>query len=245
VATDLEGSLAEVDTRRVGEVGPVVAVIAVANVLNNRWLTKTYAANSVAATVVLLTLARRRGLAWNELGLSRRTLRPGVTYAATSAAAVGGVYTLAFVVPATRTAFVDQRVQKRTRGVAVQALIDVPFGTVLLEEVAFRGVLWGLLNRRFGAAPATTVSSVLFGLWHALPSRVIARHNRAVGRVIAERSLSGVAVTALAIATTTAAGVLLCELRRRGGSLMAPAGLHWATNGLGYVFAAVANRCTR
>ena len=28
------------------------------------------------------------------------------------------------------------------------------------------------------------------------------------------------------------AGVVFCELRRRSGSLLASAGLHWATNGL-------------
>ncbi|MGA5143427.1 type II CAAX prenyl endopeptidase Rce1 family protein, partial [Streptomyces azureus] len=36
---------------------------------------------------------------------------------------------------------------------------------------------------------------------------------------------------------TTAAGVVLCELRRRSGSLLAPAALHWAVNGIGYVLA--------
>jgi len=31
---------------------------------------------------------------------------------------------------------------------------------------------------------------------------------------------------------TAVSGVVLCELRRRSGSLLAPAGLHWAVNGL-------------
>ena len=31
---------------------------------------------------------------------------------------------------------------------------------------------------------------------------------------------------------TAASGVVFCELRRRSGSLLAPAGLHWAVNGL-------------
>lgn len=31
------------------------------------------------------------------------------------------------------------------------------------------------------------------------------------------------------------AGVLFCELRRRSGSLLAPMGLHWAVNALGYL----------
>jgi membrane protease YdiL (CAAX protease family) len=45
---------------------------------------------------------------------------------------------------------------------------------------------------------------------------------------------------AFGIASTFVAGVVLCELRRRSGSLLAPLGLHWATNGLGYVVGAMA-----
>ena len=45
----------------------------------------------------------------------------------------------------------------------------MPLGTVLLEEVAFRGVLWGLLAHMDGPRVATLVSHSLFGLWHILP----------------------------------------------------------------------------
>jgi membrane protease YdiL (CAAX protease family) len=41
-----------------------------------------------------------------------------------------------------------------------------------------------------------------------------------------------------AVAFTALAGLLLCELRRRSGSLLAAAALHWATNGLGLLLAA-------
>ncbi len=37
---------------------------------------------------------------------------------------------------------------------------------------------------------------------------------------------------------TGLAGVVFCELRRRSGSLLASAGLHWATNGLGVLASA-------
>jgi len=45
-----------------------------------------------------------------------------------------------------------------------------------------------------------------------------------------------------AVITTVLAGVVLCEPRRRSGSLLAPIGLHWAINALGYVAALVATR---
>lgn len=45
-------------------------------------------------------------------------------------------------------------------------------------------------------------------------------------------------VVAVTAATTGAAlaGVVLCELRRRSGSLLAPFALHWALNALGVLF---------
>jgi membrane protease YdiL (CAAX protease family) len=103
---------------------------------------------------------------------------------------------------------------------------------VLLEEVAFRGVLWGLLRRARGTVTATVASSLLFGLWHVLPSLGLASANAAVGGVVGS-GRPAQAVTVLAtMAFTAAAGVVFCELRRRSGSLLAPAGLHWAVNGL-------------
>ena len=38
---------------------------------------------------------------------------------------------------------------------------------------------------------------------------------------------------------TAAAGLVFCWLRIRSGSLFASMGLHWATNGLGYLVAYV------
>jgi membrane protease YdiL (CAAX protease family) len=38
------------------------------------------------------------------------------------------------------------------------------------------------------------------------------------------------------VAFTALGGVVAGELRRRSGSLLASAGMHWATNGLGVLF---------
>ena len=46
----------------------------------------------------------------------------------------------------------------------------VPLGTVVPEELAFRGLLLALLARGRGVRAATLLSSGLFGLWHILPS---------------------------------------------------------------------------
>ena len=61
--------------------------------------------------------------------------------------------------------------------------------TVLFEEVAFRGVLWGLLRRGHGTLTATVVSSALFGLWHVLPSLGLATDNQAIGSTVGKGNI--------------------------------------------------------
>lgn len=48
--------------------------------------------------------------------------------------------------------------------------VRIPLGTALWEEIAFRGVLYGLWNRAHGSAAALVGSSVVFGLWHVAPT---------------------------------------------------------------------------
>jgi membrane protease YdiL (CAAX protease family) len=86
------------------------------------------------------------------------------------------------------------------------------------------------------------VSSLLFGLWHVLPSRGLTRANTAAAAAFGTGPAGSTLTVAAAVAGTVAAGVGLCELRRRSGSLPAPAALHWALNGLGYVLAWAATR---
>jgi len=71
-----------------------------------------------------------------------------------------------------------------------------------------------------------------------LPSLGLAANNEALGSAVG-KSTSGQVVSVLGtVLFTGLAGVLFCELRRRSGSLLAPAGLHWATNALGVLAAA-------
>jgi membrane protease YdiL (CAAX protease family) len=77
---------------------------------------------------------------------------------------------------------------------------------------------------------------VLFGAWHILPSLGLARANPAVAGFTGGDQILAVLG---AVAFTTLAGVLLGELRRRSGSLLASAGLHCAVNGVGVLVAAV------
>lgn len=222
-----------------------LAVLAAANLLNN-WLARSpalYVVICVAAAAVLLRIARWDGLTLAELGLDAAAMRRGLRWASVLAGVVLLVLLLLLAVPAGREAFRDARAADLSVGRLLWvALVRVPLGTVLLEETAFRGVLWAMIRRRRGTAWATGVSSLLFGFWHLLPARGINRSNAAVASVFGDGPAGVAPTVAVAIAATAVAGVVLCELRRRSGSLVAPIALHWAVNSLGYAFAWAASR---
>ncbi|MFI1398703.1 lysostaphin resistance A-like protein [Streptomyces sp. NPDC020681] len=215
-----------------------VAVLAVVNVLNNRLVPGFYVPVCLAATAVLILIARWDGISWADLGLGRATLGRGVRWGLILAGAVLVGYLIAFAIPLTRPLFLDERADDLSVAqLLFRVLIRVPFGTVLLEEVAFRGVLWAMFKRRWGVGWATSLSSILFGFWHVLPSLGITKANSAVGTVFGHGTLGVTLSVAAAVVGTAAAGVVFCELRRRSGSLLPSAALHWALNGEGYVLA--------
>lgn len=217
-----------------------LAVLTAANLLNN-WLARSpamYVVICVVATAVLLMIARWDGLTAADLGLDAAGVRRGLRWAPVLVAIVLLVLLVLLAVPAGREAFRDGRAADLSlERMLWGALVRVPLGTVLLEETAFRGVLWAMIRRRHGTAWATGVSSLLFGVWHLMPSRGINRSNAAVGSLFGEGQAGVAPTVAAAIVATAVAGVVLCELRRRSGSLLAPMTLHWAVNGFGYAFA--------
>jgi membrane protease YdiL (CAAX protease family) len=122
----------------------------------------------------------------------------------------------------------------------VQALVVIPLLTVLPEEFAFRGVLWGLLNRRSGRRLATGVSAAAFGLWHVLAALGGGAANDSAGGVLGNGPAGTVALVAGTVLFTGLGGLVLAELRARSGSLLAPILLHWAVNGVGVLFVQLA-----
>lgn len=190
------------------------------------------------AAVGLVVLSRRGGLSWSDLGLCRRTWLRGGAYALGAVALVAAVYTAAAVLPLTRVAFQDVRYAMPAGRALFTALVVIPVGTVLVEEIAFRGVLLGLITRHRNVRWGLGLSSALFGLWHILPSLGLNRANAAVGGVAGQSVVGQVGVVVVAVAFTAVAGLLLGELRRRSGSVLAAAGLHWAVNGVGVLVAA-------
>ena len=208
--------------------GVAAALLAVRNVVGGLWLPGVlYVPVNLALAAVLVALARRAGCSNDDLGLAPGAIRRGAAFGGALAACVAGVIAVAALVPAAHGLFEDERVAGLDgAAVAYHALVRIPLGTVVLEEVAFRGVLLALGVHALGSRPAAVaLSSVLFGLWHVVPTLAALDTND-----LAAGAASRTAAVAGAVAATAVGGALFCWLRTRSGSLVAPMALHTATN---------------
>jgi membrane protease YdiL (CAAX protease family) len=141
----------------------VLLVLAATNVWVHLGPSRVHVVTGPLAAVLLLLVGRTAGLTWPELGLGRQELPRGALVGLGVAGVVAIVYAVALAVPFTRGAFRDTRYRIGPGAALYTSLVAIPLGTVIFEEVAFRGVLWGLLARDFGALAATAVSACLFG----------------------------------------------------------------------------------
>lgn len=224
-------------------VAAVLGVLVAVNLIINRWRQRWYLQTCLGAAAVLLLLARLSGTSWSALGLAAGSWLSGLAWGAACVLTVLGAYLVALGVPAARPFFHHGAVDSQSAHVVLRhALVLIPFGTVLLEEVAFRGVLLGVLDVDSGAAWAVLVSSVAFGLWHILPSLGLLTTNVGVGAVLGSGRHAQVATVVLSILGTASAGAVFCLLRLGSGSLIAPMAMHWSVNGFGLFFAWLALR---
>jgi uncharacterized protein len=219
-------------------VAVVIVTLVVLNIVNNRVAPQThYLLWAFGGSVLLLAIGLLDGNSWTDMGLGWSYLLPGFIWGAACIGLITAVYLIGSAFKRTRTAFHDERMSELTGSrMMFQALVEVPFGTVLLEEIAFRAVLLSMLIRRFGLVWGVVIGSVVFGLWHILPSIGTHEQNPALGSVVGEGRRGNILAIALSVLTTTLAGILFAALRLLSGSVLAPMGFHWATNGLGYAF---------
>lgn len=111
--------------------------------------------------------------------------------------------------------------------------VVIPLHTVVLEELAFRGVLQGMVRRDRGARAGVVVSSLVFGLWHLGSAGAALDGNEAVAGTVGTSAVTTVLGMLAIVVATGLAGAVLALARERSGSLLAPLGLHWAANAVG------------
>ena len=182
----------------------------------------------------LAVVAAASDLDADDLGLAKRKWGAGLRWAGAAAGVVAVGYGLAALLPATRNLTAESTISWQSA--VLHALVIIPLATVIPEEFAFRGVLFGLLRRESGRRVATVVSSALFGLWHVLPALGGGAANDSAVGILGDSTAGTVLRVVGTVIFTGLGGVVLCELRSRSGSLLAPIGLHWAINGIGELF---------
>lgn len=189
------------------------------------WHRRWYAPVNACAAGAVLTAASASGLTAADLGLGRGRWLPGRLGSLLAAGTAAG-WLAAAVVPAARPALNDKRITGLSgRAAAYQAVVRIPVGTVLWEEIAFRGVLQAALRRVLPEPAAIAATSGVFGLWHVRPTAGALRING-----LASDRGRAVAGVAAGVAVTTAGGVALSWLRARSGRLAAPVLLHLTIN---------------
>lgn len=200
------------------------ALVAYNNLLNlwPRFQKRYVPINMCAAAAVT-------GLALGPLNLEPSTVGlTGNTLSEAAAGAAAGVILTCPLYLALSTRWAKLIADRRLDDVDIPELLQrifyrVPLGTALLEEVAFRGVLFGLLLDR-GVAVAAVISSAAFGLWHVVPTFETATVNRALAGSIRIWAVAAGVVVAFG------AGLLFVWLRVVTGGLAAPFAMHTAVN---------------
>ncbi len=231
--------------------GPMLAVLGtlvVSNVMANQVLPSwAYIPWNCSVAAVLVVIAVKADhCSANDLGLARRRLPDGLRWGAAVSAGLLAIYLVGLALPATRDLFRDDRADVGTSALLWRTLVAIPLGTVLMEEIAFRGVLPAMFRRRTsrhanGALRADVYAALLFGVWHVLPSLDLTEANPAL-RDLLPGPLGVIAAIAGGVIGTAAAGMGLSWLRNRSGSLAAPAMLHISSNSIGYVLAWLVQR---
>jgi membrane protease YdiL (CAAX protease family) len=220
------------------DVAVVVVVLALTNLIAHFTTPWASIVTVPAAAVGLVAWLRVNGLGWAELGLGREHWRSGVAYAVGAVALVVAVIAVGALLPLTRPMFMNQH-YATISGALLASMIIIPLQTVIPEELAFRGVLHGALNRAWGFRGVALAGSLLFGLWHVATSLGLTSSNVGFTRLFGGGVVGMLAGVMIAVVATAAAGFVFSWLRRRSGSLLAPIALHWSLNGLGALAAAL------
>jgi uncharacterized protein len=220
------------------DIAVVVVVLALTNVIAHFTTAWAGVATVPAAAIGLVALVRFNGLGWAELGLGRDHWKSGAAYALAAVVLVVAVIAVGALLPVTRPMFMNNH-YATISGALIASMLVIPLQTVIPEELAFRGVLHGALNRAWGFRGVALAGSLLFGLWHIATSLGLTSSNVGFTRLFGGGIVGMLAGVTLAVVATAAAGFVFSWLRRRSGSLIAPIALHWSLNGLGALAAAL------
>src|SRR5258708_13912315 len=147
--------------------GNAAGVAAGPNVVTVSWVA---IAQSAGTLVIVIVASRWCGLTWAEAGVGRTNLLRSSLIGAGTGLALAAVVLLALEVGARLGSPITyQPLRGASMGaVLAHSLVGLPLQTAIPEELAFRGLLLGLLMRKLTPLRATVVTSAIFVAWHGV-----------------------------------------------------------------------------
>jgi membrane protease YdiL (CAAX protease family) len=214
-----------------------VVILGASNVLLNRAVARPLQVPAaLAASALLVLLARRSGATLSELGLAPDCGCRGVRAGLAAGIPIGAVAALGAFSPRTARFFRDERIVRTDAGeAAYELLIRIPLATAAAEELSFRGALEAILSRRRSPVSAALISSGLFGAWHILPALDRSLENPGVQRVHSGSVAKQATIVVSVCGVTAVSGLALSWLRARSGSIATPILVHYAANAGGFL----------
>lgn len=223
-------------------VAVVLSILVVSNVVANLWLLEwMYVPWNILVAIGIVTFALRVDKqSTDDLGLLARKIPTGLRFGGAFALVVLAVYIAAVALPTTRGFFSDDRADQSFNDLLIQLAIVIPFGTVLMEEFIFRGVLPAMFHDRFSSKQRRLYGDLLaalcFGLWHVLPSLSMYSSIPALQDLLGGPAAQFLTVAGSVIATGVA-GMFWSWMRNRSSSLAGPIILHYSINAFGLTIA--------
>ncbi|HSM02892.1 MAG TPA: type II CAAX endopeptidase family protein [Acidimicrobiia bacterium] len=206
--------------------GALIILLVATNVVLNRVIPDwAYLPSFIVAGAAALLIAHRGGASMTDLGLGRGAAgRSALVGLAAGTVAALLIFTN-LGVPAFDGLYEDSRADGLgVAGLVYHAVIRIPLGTALGEEILFRGALLGVLLTTSRRWTAIALSALLFGFWHVLPTISVQTANESLS------SLPMWAVIPGGVVSTALVGVVFAWMRIRTRHLAAPVIFHAMVN---------------
>lgn len=190
------------------------------NVVTVSWAT---IAETAGTLLIVIVSSRWCELTWAEAGIGRTNLLRSTLIGAGIGLGLAAMVLLALALGARLgTPITYQPLQgAATSAVLAHALVGLPLLTAIPEELAFRGLVLGLLIRRLTPWRATLVTSAIFVAWHV----VVQAQTLAVTNFTSPGQI--VLATSLAVAGLFAGGLIFAFVRLRTHNLAGAVMAHW------------------
>jgi membrane protease YdiL (CAAX protease family) len=210
--------------------GAVAVAAIVANAAQHLLPFRARLVSNLGAATAAVLIAHESGIAWSDLGLDRDHLAEGIRWGVGAGAVIIAAVVAAGTSERTRHRFIDARVRGHGPGRAAYELVArIPLETALAEEMIFRSALLGIALQRRSPAAAVATASLLFGLWHVVPTWA-EFDGSAVGAAAGERPSARLGAVVGVVLATAGAGAGFAALRLRSGSVLAPVIAHATLN---------------